>query len=171
MEKGAWVEFPGLYKIQVGASSRDIRLRKSYVIEGEKEPRQDEASLPHYWQGNIQAVPREEFRELLGRPLPPQFRDESAPAGYEDSVSLDRRKPGLGRFMYSSLNAARKGLHAAGKTTAANNIRFIMDMPYNKLQRMSGGIVSREALDGYLEMLNGHILKGGAKTVKAMRKK
>ena len=170
VEKGAWVEFPGLYKIQVGASSRDIRLRKSYVIEGEKEPRQGEASLPHYWQGNIQAVPREEFRELLGRPLPPQFRDESAPAGYEDSVSLDRRKPGLGRFMYSSLNAARKGLHAAGKTTAANNIRFIMDMPYNKLQRMSGGIVSREALDGYLEMLNGHVIKGGVKAIKALRK-
>ncbi len=170
VEKGAWVEFPGLYKIQVGASSRDIRLRKSYVIEGCKEPRQGVGSLPHYWQGNIQSVPAGEFEKLLGRPLPPERWDRSAPAGLEDTVSRDRTKPGLGKFVYSSLDLASKALKLGGKGTAANNIRFIMDMPYNKLQRMSGGLVSQEALEGYLDMLNGHGIKGGIKAIKALRK-
>ena len=169
-EKGAWVSFPGIYKIQVGASSRDIRLRKSYVIEGEKEPRQAESSLPHYWQGKVQAVPAGEFERLLGRPLPPERRDDWAPASYEDTISRNRSKGGLGRLVYSSLDIARKGLEAAGKRTASNNIQFIMDMPYNKLQRMSGGIVTQEAVEGYLDMLNGHVIKGGIKTIKALRK-
>ena len=45
-----------------------------------------------------------------------------------------------------------------------------MDMPYNKLQRMSGGIVTEGALEGYLDMLNGHVIKGGVKAIKALRK-
>ena len=170
VEKGAWLEFPGLYKIQVGASSRDIRLRKSYVIEGEKAAQQSCESLPHYRQGNVQAVPDDEFEALLGRPLPPERWDRDAPAGPEDTISRDRNKPGMGRLAYSSLNIARKALAAAGKGAAANNIQFIMDMPYNKLQRMSGGIVTEGALEGYLDMLNGHGIKGGVKAIKALRK-
>ena len=170
-DRAAWVSFPGIYKIQVGASSRDIRLRKSYVIEGDKEPRQDEDRLPHYWQGMVQAVPAGEFENLLGRPLPPEFWDDMAPAACEDTISRSRSKGGLGRLVYSSLEIARKGLEAAGKRTASNNIQFIMDMPYNKLQRMSGGIVTEDALEGYLDMLNGHVIKGGIKAAKAMRKK
>lgn len=170
VEKGAWLEFPGLYKIQVGASSRDIRLRKSYVIEGEKAAQQSCESLPHYRQGNVQAVPDDEFEALLGRPLPPERWDRDAPAGPEDTISRDRNKPGMGRLAYSSLNIARKALAAAGKGAAANNIQFIMDMPYNKLQRMSGGIVTEGALEGYLDMLNGHVIKGGVKAIKALRK-
>ena len=85
-------------------------------------------------------------------------------------MSRDRTKPGLGKFVYSSLNLASKALNLAGKSTAANNIQFIMDMPYNKLQRMSGGLLPQEALDGYLEMLNGHLIKGGLKAARAMRK-
>ncbi len=170
VEKGAWLEFPGLYKIQVGASSRDIRLRKSYVIEGEKAAQQSCESLPHYRQGNVQAVPDDEFEALLGRPLPPERWDRDAPAGPEDTISRDRNKPGMGRLAYSSLNIARKALAAAGKGAAANNIQFIMDMPYNKLQRMSGGIVTEGALEGYLDMLNGHGIKGGVKAMKALRK-
>ena len=170
VEKGAWLEFPGLYKIQVGASSRDIRLRKSYVIEGEKAAQQSCESLPHYRQGNVQAVPDDEFEALLGRPLPPERWDRDAPAGPEDTISRDRNKPGMGRLAYSSLNIARKALAAAGKGAAASNIQFIMDMPYNKLQRMSGGIVTEGALEGYLDMLNGHVIKGGVKAIKALRK-
>ena len=170
VEKGAWLEFPGLYKIQVGASSRDIRLRKSYVIEGEKAAQQSCESLPHYRQGNVQAVPDDEFEALLGRPLPPERWDRDAPAGPEDTISRDRNKPGMGRLAYSSLNIARKALAAAGRGAAANNIQFIMDMPYNKLQRMSGGIVTEGALEGYLDMLNGHVIKGGVKAIKALRK-
>ena len=170
VEDGAWVIFPGTYKILVGASSRDIRMRKSHVIEGEKLPQQNTDSLPHYWQGNVQAVPGDEFAALLGHPLPPENWDRSAPAGLEDTVSRDRTKPGLGKFVYSSLNLASKALNLAGKSTAANNIQFIMDMPYNKLQRMSGGLLPQEALDGYLEMLNGHLIKGGLKAARAMRK-
>lgn len=170
VEKGAWLEFPGLYKIQVGASSRDIRLRKSYVIEGEKAAQQSCESLPHYRQGNVQAVPDDEFEALLGRPLPPERWDRDAPAGPEDTISRNRNKPGMGRLAYSSLNIARKALAAAGKGAAANNIQFIMDMPYNKLQRMSGGIVTEGALEGYLDMLNGHVIKGGVKAIKALRK-
>lgn len=170
VEKGAWLEFPGLYKIQVGASSRDIRLRKSYVIEGEKAAQQSCESLPHYRQGNVQAVPDDEFEALLGRPLPPERWDRDAPAGPEDTISRNRNKPGMGRLAYSSLNIARKALAAAGKGAAANNIQFIMDMPYNKLQRMSGGIVTEGALEGYLDMLNGHVIKGGVKAIRALRK-
>lgn len=170
--ENSWCEEAGIYEINVGASSRDIRLTVTALRSGcdAKEPYSDFA-LPSYRSLHLEQVTDGEFEQLVGHPLPLNQWNCALPLGYHDTLGQGKHKKGLGRFLYRLICLARKCCFLFGKPIAANNIMFAMHLPFLRLARMSGGRITLPMLDGILVMFNGHFFRGLAQTFKAWRKK
>lgn len=74
VQKGCWELAAGDYEIRVGASSRDIRLKKGLEVAGAAFPAWGDR-YPSYALGAVQAAPDTEFEALLGCPLPKACMD------------------------------------------------------------------------------------------------
>jgi len=151
----AWVEVGDTYDILVGSSSRDIRETVELSITG-KIPHsiQNTETLPSYAKGEVQNVSDEEFASLLGTPLPPAKWNRSARLTPQDTFSQLRYANGLGRLVCGLLQMHRKFLRALGKYNSANNMMFIINMPFYKLERFTGGKVSMRAIRRFLWLVN-----------------
>ena len=170
--KNSWVEEPGEYNILVGASSKDIRLQKKTVRNGDAvAPPYDKTALPTYFSANVQNVSANEFETLMGDKLPPHDWDIEKPLGYNDTIGQAQYKKGAGHFLYNIVKLARKLCLLSGNHIAANNMMFAIHLPYRQLARMTGGIIDIPMLDGILVMINGHFWKGLGITLKAHKKK
>ncbi len=171
--ENAWVVETGDYEILVGASSADIRLRREIHMDAEpvKNPYVGREFEPYY-AANVKNMPDESFKALLGRELPPDHWDRSAPLGFNDTLYQGRYLDGgLGRLIYLALDLYCRGMTAVGRRDKANWMAFIMNMPYRNLGRMSG-ILSDAQVYAMLNVVNrkkgawkkfAHTLKAGRK--------
>lgn len=165
-----WVIEKGEYEICIGASSRDIRLSEVIYKGGtEDDPYSGEVFAP-YRTADIKAVPDESFRALLGREIPPHYWDKNAPIGFNDAVSRgEYLSGGVGRFLYKSISLVRKTLILMGKRVTANNLMYILDVPYRNISRMAA-VFTDEQVYALLKLVNRE--KGAfSGFVRAMRKK
>ncbi len=158
-----WLVEPGSYELRIAASSRDIRLTAQITREGA--PAVDPytgACFDVYRKGLVHSVPDESFAALLGRPIPQANWDRTAPIGFNDTLSQGvYLSGGLGKHIYNLVSLSRKALLAIGNKEAANNVMFVMNMPWRNLGRMSG-VFSDEQVLALLDIINrkkGSILK------------
>ena len=157
-----WVIEPGPYELRICASSRDIRLSTRIDMDGEKlfNPYQDEAFAPYY-KALVHSIPDESFAALLGREIPNAKWDRSAPIGFNDTISQGTYlSGGLGKWIYNFIELTRKALIAIDKKELANDLAFIMNMPWRNVARMSGFLGDEQVL-ALLEIVNRQ--KGGLK--------
>ena len=169
--KKAWVVEPGCYEICIGASSRDIRLRKEVMKTGEPvENPYEHKSFSPYYSGNIKNIQDESFRALLGREIPGAGWDIHAPIGFNDTISQGKYlRGGLGVFLYHLVSFTRKLFLFMGKKEIANNVMFVMHLPWRGVARMSGFLGDRQVL-ALLEVINRR--KGGfRKLLRSLGKK
>lgn len=155
-----WVVESGMYELRIGASSRDIRLTGAVSKEGNPvaNPYEAEVFAPYY-SGKIQDVPDEAFAALLGREIPNAKWDRGAPIGFNDTISQGSYlSGGVGRHIYNLISFVRHALMAVGKKEAANNVMFVMDLPWRGVARMAG-VLTDEQVYALLEMINRQ--KGG----------
>ncbi|GAB2502861.1 hypothetical protein [Nocardiopsis aegyptia] len=92
----------------------------------------------------------EEFAALLGRPLPAAWWDPDAPLGLDDTAAQLRHANLLGRGVLGLLLTARRVLKAVGRPHAANNVMFVVNMTFAKIEGYSGGKVSRRSVERFL---------------------
>ena len=159
-----WETEGGIYQVEIGASSMDIRLQG--------EIRRDATStilpyqacdLPHYRSGDIRRVPDDEFEALLGTPIPDGSWSGELTAN--DSIcQMYYAKSPLARLVCRILTRKKQKSEAAG--TPDLNILFIYNMPFRAIAKMTGGAVSAEMVDGLVLMVNGHFWKGLTRTVR-----
>ncbi|MES2630665.1 MAG: glycoside hydrolase family 3 C-terminal domain-containing protein [Patescibacteria group bacterium] len=148
-----WVVEPGEYTIEVSASVQDIRLQtKVSVATPTVASAYDKTVLAAYYSGQVKDVSDTAFEALLGRPLPPALWDRKAKLTYDDTISQLRYKGLSGRFIYGSLRFAQRALFALKKPNLANNVVFILNLPFSKLPRFSGGKISEKRVKRFLRI-------------------
>ncbi len=148
IEENNWVIEPGVYELRIGASSRDIRLRARVEKTGAAviNPYQGEVFAPYY-EAAVQDVSDDSFRALLGREIPNAFWNRSAPMGFNDTISQgEYLRGGLGKVIYSLISLARNVLIAVEQKEMANNVMFVMNLPWRGVARMSGVLTDEQVL-------------------------
>lgn len=158
-----WEVEEGNYRIMVGASVLDIRLEGEIQVEGTTtQYPYNPALLPYYYTGIVQQISEEEFRELLGHPIP--SGKWSGELELNDAIcQMYYAKSGLARFFYNRLDSMKRKSEEAGKPDL--NILFIYNMPFRALAKMTSGMITMEMAEGIVEIVNGRLRKGLRKTV------
>jgi beta-glucosidase len=159
-----WQVESGGYWILVGASSRDIRSQAEVYLSSTQEgaPIAERDRLPVYVDFPPDAhVSQEDFQELIGRPLPEnqKFRKGS----YTLNTPLGDLGGSLaGRWLTAYLDKElRKMIENDPDSPNAQMMRSVVtNMPLRGIGMMSGGLVTRDVLEGVLTMVNGRFLKG-----------
>ncbi|MDN4476260.1 glycoside hydrolase family 3 C-terminal domain-containing protein [Demequina sp. SYSU T00192] len=167
--RGDWRTVGGTYAVLAGASSRDIRLRRELDVDGEPMPAVDEARLPHYVDGHVEKANDLEFEALLGRRLPSPRWPVGQPLTRDDIIAQTQGRGGFAGLLHRVIEAAYAVLMALGRPHAANNTRFVLDLPFRSVARMSGGRIDDAMLDGLLLMVNGRFWRGVRQVASAWR--
>lgn len=160
---GGWKILGGTYKIQIGASSRDIRLEQNIEISGEEIPAP--AWQQGSWYETLSGKPsREDWEKLMGHPVPivpepkkGQFTMDSTCMEMKDHSFVMKIQ-----YMVTE-NIIAKGF--GGKKDLSDPSYKMMltcatDCPMRSVIISGGGAMSDSLAQGLLHMANGHYIKG-----------
>ncbi|WP_253200724.1 glycoside hydrolase family 3 C-terminal domain-containing protein [Clostridium sp. CF012] len=162
-----WFVESGDYKIEIGASSRDIRLNDIVAIESKQEGEIPDyrTSAPAYYnllQQETYDVPKSEFEVVLGRKVPEERKLRPFTI---NSTLGDIRVHWIGRMMNKQIEKSVKKIFSSGQPNSEDDIvkmidAMLVDMPLRQLGMMSQGALSVKIIEGLIDIMNGHILKG-----------
>ena len=167
VKTNAWEIEGGTYRIEVGASSLDIRLTGEVQQEGTNAPAPYETSaIPHYMSGKVREIEDPEFEAILGHPIPddPRVYIKRNRIQVTDGTAVCDLKyaPGwFGRFFERAIRHIVHLLRHIGHRADANTLVMgVYENPMRNMSRMSGGAICWKQLDGLILMCNGHFWKG-----------
>ena len=153
----------GTYTVQIGASSRDIRLEQSLEIAGAE-------IVPPAWQKDswyetLSGYPaREEWERLMGHPVPVTPEPKKGQFTM-DSTCMEMKDHSL---MMKIQYKVTEGIVAKGfggkKDLSDPSYKMMLtcatDCPMRSVVISSGGMMSDSLAQGMLHMANGHYIKG-----------
>ena len=158
-----WAVEGGAYLLEVGASSRDIRLSATIPVDGDGR----EALLadlkvkaPTYFNpSDITTVSGTEFEVLLGRKLPPNQRQPDAK--YDQNATLDDIKHTMiGKQLIKQVRQKMQETMGASDHLSAMFDAMLMDIPLRALIMMGGEDFTEKKLNGILDIANGKVIRG-----------
>ena len=153
-----WCIETGEYEILVGASSRDIRLRKTVARQGVSAGKIPDSRdiAPAYYGLNGQTpadVPTEQFVAVLGRPLPKDRLEIGDPVtmvdSVEDSLSIHPRAQMIFDFINPLL------VFIFSLTDNPGYLLVLMQAPMFLFTSMTVGVLNEQAVEGFRRVLNG----------------
>ncbi len=148
-----WVTARGNYTIAVGASSRDIRQTVEYTTAGETITKMDAPDI--YWRGEIASAKGDDFAQLLGRHLPSARWNRRKQLTIEDTFrQLSYGGNWCGRLFLRGLLGVRHLLLLIKKPLIANNVMFIVDMPFYKMSRFYSERFSKQRVERMVRRLS-----------------
>lgn len=155
-----WVVEAGQFEVQIGASSRDIRL--TTLVEVVAPPVQVARTplLEPYYQPQRGAFSAESFAALCGRDIrvPRLARGQYT---LNTPVS-DMHDSWLARLLHSQLHAQTRKMsgHDPESPTAIMFESMAKEMPMRSLLMLGNGMFSLPLLDAIMLMINGYYWKG-----------
>jgi beta-glucosidase len=154
----------GIYEIQVGASSRDIRLTQKIVLDSQ-DPQHIDESWKKLWVGTLNGHPSDaDFEALIGHPI--QLDKASQKGQFTiDSTLNDLRSTLIGKIMRL---VSKKMLMEVTQTSLSDtkSMQFkvlfimVMAMPLRNTMLMSHGKFSQSLAYGIVDLANGHWREG-----------
>lgn len=136
-----WRTEQGKYTVEVGSSSRDIRFVETVQVAGEVIGAKNE-HLDSYVSGGVHGVTDVEFTHLLGRTPPAKLWSRTKTLTIHDTIAQLQFRRGPSRFLYDLLRFARWVLLTLNRPLAANNLFFVINMPFAKIPSFTGGRLS-----------------------------
>ena len=168
-----WILENGTYMISVGASSTDLRLESKIEISGEAEvenPYSRQEFLEYYDVANLSKVTDKTFEKLLGYPLPNR-KEQEIPV-HLNTRFVEFRYSFIGRILYNAIVGVgerqfKKALkmpdgpeREAQKKTGMFVMRLMPNNSVRSLSASSAGVFPMKLAYAFVELTNGHILKG-----------
>ena len=157
----------GEYVIEIGASSRDIRLSESITVSGEAL----ESSCPDSWYHTLLGNPsREEWERLMGHSVPPSVEPKKGEFTMDNSCLEMRKYSFMMKIQYKiTEKIIVKGF--GGKKDMTDPAFKMMlltatDCPMRAIVINSNGTMNDSLAKGMLHMANGKFFKGIAAIVK-----
>lgn len=153
-QAGNWRVDSGTYTVEIGSSSRDIRLTQTVKVQGAAPNTALNEKVPAYCDPARQwPAPREQFEAVLGHPVPPAR--SVRPFTINSTLGEIQTTPaGMAFIQQAKANMAQ--LMGSGEDDCSKMIDAMLeDMPLRQLAMLSGGTMTPAVLDGLVEMLNG----------------
>ncbi len=159
----------GTYTVQIGASSRDIRLEQTMELVGE------ELAVPAWqagsWYKTLAGTPsREEWEKLMGHPIP--ILPEPKKGQFTmDSTCMEMKEHSLVMKIQYKVTENIIAKSFGGKKDLSDPSYKMMltcstDCPLRSTIISGGGAMSDSLAQGLLHMANGHYIKGIAAMLK-----
>ncbi|MBR6255026.1 MAG: glycoside hydrolase family 3 C-terminal domain-containing protein [Clostridiales bacterium] len=173
-----WHVESGTYKIEIGASSRDIRCSREIEVTSKLpgvEAPDYSASAPQYYNLDVQTkiFDKKQFEAVYGKPV----KEEKAPKKGEFTLnsSLEDLKNGNLKSKLFYRSTMRKIKKQNKKETEEHlrriNITMTREMPLRTVASFSMGGVTIEQMEALVTIFNGHFFKGVARWRKAKKRK
>jgi|LSQX01.2.fsa_nt_gb beta-glucosidase len=163
-----WTVESGDFEILVGSSSRDILLDAKVKVEATKDVEIPDyrETASGYYTGDAADISDADFEAVLGRPIPPNHRDESQPLDLTNSLGdavSSRNGAAINRVLTAILDkVAALNLGGTGDMITA----MALELPIRNFVSMSSGVFTADMAEGLLQILNdGPIPSGVGKII------
>ena len=160
---GGWKVPGGVYTVELGASSADIRLSAQLTVEGEELPAP--AWQRGTWYEHLRGKPTDrDFEALYGGPIQPEPEIKKGRFTMEMSSMEMKDRSGIMKSMFKATEKTiAKGF--GGKVDYDDPTFKMMvmsgaDAPLRAAVLSSGGTFPANMAEGMLALANGHLLKG-----------
>ena len=158
---GDWRVDSGIYTVELGYSSRDIRLSQPVTVQGAEVNTAYTGKVPAYddpaacW-----PVPKKQFEVVLGRPVPP----ERPIRPFTVNSTLSQLRTCFLGHLFWMLVKKVASKQFGGEGSADDFARMVdamlEDMPLRQLAMVSGGALTPGIMAGLVDMMNGHTIRG-----------
>lgn len=150
----------GVYKLQVGGSLEQLPLEVEFELKSKEEPQPDlREKAPCYYQLDAKnmTISDDEFSALLGRPLPPVIKSAKRPFTMDNCLE-DTKGTFVGRKMLAMVSKML-GKRNTGEQDLMMDAT-VREMPFFALMASSRGLLTERRMEGILDLLNNHFIRG-----------
>ena len=163
-----WHVEAGVYEIQIGASSKEIKLGQTITVEANYNATVPDYKdlAPDYYNLNsgILEIDENQFKEILGRDIPPREPDTGAVFN-ENSMLGETTGKLVGRIMVKVINNQVSKMIGESEGEDVDSAKRMMkavvkEMPVRSIGMMGGDRLPKYFTEGFVYLLNGKLLKG-----------
>ena len=167
-QSASWCVEGGAYEMRVGASSRDIRLKRRISVISDDPVRDMRGHLLSYYDlSNGLKVPDNAFESLLGRQIPPRVRESGAPHTINSTIE-DVQDRFVGRLLLKVARGRIKKMAAESPDVAMMASKTLMEIPLRHITMQ--GNMSIAQIEGLVDMINGRFFAGLRKVLKKQKR-
>lgn len=163
-----WYCESGNYQIMVGPSSKECPLVKTIYMNSPVKEQPDYRKIaPSYFELSDKefVVDDKEFEALYGRPLPIHHRKSERPFTAENTLE-DISHTLIGKVIMKYADRVVKKASQVEAEQAGMMAATIREMPFFAMVASGEGMLPENVMEGIVDILNGHYIKGLCKLFK-----